>query len=344
MLCFAHGFDKRHEFLVDRIIGPILQHLDHAVVGRIGSILVRTRVGVLDVEFTRFQHHKADLFCRNRQRLGHFCTSAAPRLGEFPEMKRRTRILVPSRELTLLNCDAPMLDRRQGHRRAIGLSGPTRTQRRGSIVSRTAPPWRQAAQADRQAFDRALAPTYPELLQAAQRELRHRLTLGQFAPDNPTPEQLLDMALQRVWRERQRLSSTLGIKAFALASIFRTAEALAAREDERSRTTPQHVPQEVEPDPPYENDDDFWQSHELEYPKNSQVFSGTVDRAREDVAEEDEFVGWLAPREREVLLMHEVHGVPLQEVALALGITPAEAEGLLASARRRVRAADKAAH
>jgi len=211
-------------------------------------------------------------------------------------------------------------------------------------VSRTAPPWRQAAQADRQAFDRALAPTYRELLQAAQREMRHRLTLGQFAPDNPTPEQLLDMALQRVWRERRRLSSTLGIKAFALASIFRTAEALAAREDERSRTTTELFPEEVEPDPLYENDDDFWQSHELEYPKNSQVFSGTVDRAREDVAEEDEFVGWLAPREREVLLMHEVHGVPLQEVALALGITPAEAEGLLASARRRVRAADKAAH
>jgi DNA-directed RNA polymerase specialized sigma24 family protein len=57
----------------------------------------------------------------------------------------------------------------------------------------------------------------------------------------------------------------------------------------------------------------------------------------------DEFVGHIAPREREVLLMHEVHGVPLQEVAPALGIAPAEAEGLLASARRRVRAADKAA-
>ena len=124
----------------------------------------------------------------------------------------------------------------------------------------------------------------------------------------------------------------------------RTAEALAAREDERSRTITELFPEEVEPDPLYENDDDFWQSHELEYPKNSQVFSGTVDRAREDVAEEDEFVGWLAPREREVLLMHEVHGVPLQEVAPAVGITPAEAEGLLASARRRVRAADKAAH
>src|SRR5258705_13062872 len=179
-------------------------------------------------------------------------------------MKRRTRILVPSRELTLLQCDASMLDRRQGHRRAIGLSGPTRTQPKGSsIVSRTAPPWRQAAQADRQAFGRALAPTYPELLQAAQRELRHRLTLGQFAPDNPTPEQLLDMALQRAWRERRRLSPALGIKAWALASIFRTGEALGAREAEPGRAMTELLPEEVEPDPLYEDDEDFWQTHEL---------------------------------------------------------------------------------
>src|SRR5258707_15440417 len=72
-----------------------------------------------------------------------------------------------------------MLDRRQGHRRAIGLSGPTRTQRRGSsIVSRTAPPWRQAAQADRQAFDRALAPTYPELLRSEERRVGKSVDLG----------------------------------------------------------------------------------------------------------------------------------------------------------------------
>jgi DNA-directed RNA polymerase specialized sigma24 family protein len=211
-------------------------------------------------------------------------------------------------------------------------------------VSRTAPLGAQAAHAAREAFDRALAPYYSELLQAAQREVRHRLTLGQFEPDNPTPEQLLDMALQRAWRERRRLAPALGIKALALASVFRTGELLGEREAERSRMMTELLPEEVEPHPHYADDDeDFWQSHELEYPRNSQVFSGTVDRPREDVASEDEFVGFLAPREREVLLMHEVHGVPMQEVALALGIPPADAEGLLASARRRVRAADKAA-
>jgi hypothetical protein len=110
-----------------------------------------------------------------------------------------------------------------------------------SIVSRTTPPERQAAHADREAFN-ALAPNYPELLQAVQREVRHRLTLGQFAPDEPTPEQLLDMALERAWRECRRLPPALGIRAWAPASIFRTAEALGAREDKRRRGTTDLLP------------------------------------------------------------------------------------------------------
>jgi DNA-directed RNA polymerase specialized sigma24 family protein len=42
--------------------------------------------------------------------------------------------------------------------------------------------------------------------------------------------------------------------------------------------------------------------------------------------------------------MHEVHGVALPEVALALAIPPAEAEQLLASTRRRLRATGKKAN
>jgi DNA-directed RNA polymerase specialized sigma24 family protein len=210
-------------------------------------------------------------------------------------------------------------------------------------MSRTAPPEGQDAHAEREAFDHALAPL-PELLQAAQHEVRHRLALGQFAPDDPTPEQLLDAALQHAWRERRRLSPALGIKAWALASIFRTGEVLGARAADRRRMTTELLPEEVEPDPLYQEDDeDFWQSHELDYPKDAEVFSGTVDRAREDAASDDELVGRLAPRERQVLLMHEVHGVAMQEVAPALGIAPIEAERLLASARRRLRAAGKTA-
>jgi hypothetical protein len=45
------------------------------------------------------------------------------------------------------------------------------------------------------------------------------------------------------------LSPALGIKARALASIIRTAEALGVREDGRSRTMTEFLPEEVEPDP-----------------------------------------------------------------------------------------------
>ncbi len=155
----------------------------------------------------------------------------------------------------------------------------------------------------------------------------------------------MDVALQHAWAERRRSSPPLGIKALALVSIFRAGEGLGTREAERRRMTTELFPEEVEPDPFYQKDDeeDFWQSHELDYPRDAEVFSGTVDRVGAEAADDDELVGWLAPREREVLLMHEVHGVELSEVALALEIPPAETERLLASARHRLRATSKTA-
>ena len=95
----------------------------------------------------------------------------------------------------------------------------------GLSMSRTTSQQREADRAERDAFDHALAPCSGEILQAARREVRHRLALGQFAPDDPTPEQLLDIALQQAWRERRRLSPQLGVKALALAAIFRAQRA-----------------------------------------------------------------------------------------------------------------------
>jgi DNA-directed RNA polymerase specialized sigma24 family protein len=182
-------------------------------------------------------------------------------------------------------------------------------------MSRTTSQQREADRAERDAFDHALAPCSGEILQAARREVRHRLALGQFAPDDPTPEQLLDIALQQAWRERRRLSPQLGVKALALAAIFRAGEAVGARKAERRRRWSELLAEEVEPDPLYQQDDeDFWQSYELAYPRNAEVFSGAVNRPPEAAANDDELVGRLAPREREVLLMHEVHGVPLAEI------------------------------
>jgi hypothetical protein len=70
------------------------------------------------------------------------------------------------------------------------------------------------------------------LPQAARREVPYRLSLSQFAPDDRTPEQLLDMALQRAWPERMRLSpmSAEAQRLLAGARNRLRAEVNAARE------------------------------------------------------------------------------------------------------------------
>jgi hypothetical protein len=166
-------------------------------------------------------------------------------------------------------------------------------------MNRTAPSQGPDANAEPDAFDRALAPQFPELLQATRRELRHRLSLNQFAPDDLTPGQLLDMALQHARCERTRLPPDVDIKARALALIFRMAEVLTARNAGRRQKTSELLPEEAEPDPLYEEDEgEFWKSHVLDYPRNEEAFSGAVDRSREDVAGDDELVGLLDLRER----------------------------------------------
>jgi hypothetical protein len=68
---------------------------------------------------------------------------------------------------------------------------------------------------------------------------------------------------------------------------------------------------------------------ELDYPTTMRVVSGAIDRPRDDAANDDELVGFLDPREREVLLMHEVYGVALPEIASAVRIPRPKRNGSL---------------
>jgi hypothetical protein len=113
------------------------------------------------------------------------------------------------------------------------------------------------------------------------RELRHRLSLIQFAPDDLTPEQLLHMALPHARCERMRLPPN-DIKARTLALDIPRARGVNRAQRCRQKTS-ELLPEEAEP--LYEEDEgEFWKSHVLDYPTNGEVFSGAVDRLREDVA------------------------------------------------------------
>jgi DNA-directed RNA polymerase specialized sigma24 family protein len=202
------------------------------------------------------------------------------------------------------------------------------------------PPLDGERRAEREAFLGALAPLFNELLQAARREVRYRLAMGAFDPDDPTPQELLDAALERAWRHRRGRPPDLDAKAWLLAHLFRTAEAIARREEARRQATTELLEEEAVPDPHFEEDDeDFWEWYEPEYPKNWSVFVEPPPEPPGQAAKDDELAGRLEPNEREVLLMHEVHGLPLRDVAVALGLAQAKAARLLESARHRIRGA-----
>ena len=206
-------------------------------------------------------------------------------------------------------------------------------------MSRTAAPEGQDANAEREAFDRVLAPHFPELLQAAQREVRHRLTLGQFAPDDPTPEQLLDMALQRAWQEPRICPPHSASKRGRWPRFSAREKCWLRGRMSAAVRRPSSSPRGSNPTRSTRKTTKTFGNH-----TSWTIFSGTVDRPWEDAASDDELVGLLDPREREVLLMREVHGMALPELASAVGIPLTEAERLLASARNRLRAVGKAAH
>jgi hypothetical protein len=151
--------------------------------------------------------------------------------------------------LYVLAGKSPKLDRRQGRTSVIGILCFGVERGVDASMRKTRRLERQDAHAEREAFDQALARCFAELLQAAEREVRHRLALGHFEPDHPTPKQLLDVALQHTWRERRRLSPPLGIKALALVSIFRAGKSVGTRVARRRLMVTELLPEEVEPDP-----------------------------------------------------------------------------------------------
>ena len=72
-------------------------------------------------------------------------------------------------------------------------------------------------QDERAAFDRLAASHLDELLRAARRELRYRGALGQFGPDDLSPEELVGETLVRAWDDRHRRPALLGTRAWLLA-------------------------------------------------------------------------------------------------------------------------------
>ena len=195
--------------------------------------------------------------------------------------------------------------------------------------------WKAALRGDRAAFQATVAPHLGELLGAARRELSYRVALGNFGADDLTPEELVGEALLRAWQDRYRRPSSLGVKVWLLALLFRVARDLARREAGLRRIPTDSLEALVPPEPIYDDDEEFWEWYQPdELTRWEDVVEAPAMTPEEMAAADERLTRTPDPRAREVFLLYELHRVPLSETALALGLSVTETARLLEEARR----------
>lgn len=194
--------------------------------------------------------------------------------------------------------------------------------------------WRAALRGDRDAFQATVQPYLGELLEAAQRELRYRIALGDLSADDLTAEELLGETLVRAWRDRHRRPPLLGLKVWLLALLFRVAENIARRESRFKKLATVRLEERLPPEPIYDDDESFWEWYQPdELTRWEDVVTESSSDPAEVVAASEELTRSLEPRMHQVFVMHDIYRVPLRDVAWALGISASDASQLLAAAR-----------
>ena len=195
--------------------------------------------------------------------------------------------------------------------------------------------WKAALRGDRAAFQATVAPHLEELLGAARRELSYRVALGNFGADDLTPEELVGEALLRAWQDRYRRPSSLGVKVWLLALLFRVARDLARREARLRRIPTDSLEALVPPEPIYDDDEEFWEWYQPdELTRWEDVVEAPAMTPEEMAAADERLTRTPDPRAREVFLLYELHRVPLSETAFAVGLSVTETARLLEEARR----------
>ncbi|MGO4573955.1 hypothetical protein [Microvirga sp. 2TAF3] len=194
---------------------------------------------------------------------------------------------------------------------------------------------------DRIAFQETLSAHFGELLAAAQQELRYRVELGELGSHNLTPEELVDEALLHAWRDRSNRFSLIGVRAWLLAMLFRTAEDAVRREAKLDNSTFLFL---QDPEPvglSYDDDETFWEWYQPEETMRHRlgIRGLTAMSRRLTAAAIEEMARTLGLDAYQVFLLHEVYRLPLRAVTLALRIPSSEAERLLAKARHYAHAA-----
>jgi DNA-directed RNA polymerase specialized sigma24 family protein len=199
--------------------------------------------------------------------------------------------------------------------------------------------WRAALRGDHAAFQRTVAPHLEELLEAARREIRYRVALGDLSTDDLAAEELVGETLARAWRDRHRRPASLAQRAWLLALLFRVAENIARRVARFRKLAAVSLEAPGPSEPIYDDDEAFWEWYQPDELTRWEDVVGEDSLSPEELATADEHIDLFPLRARQVFVMHDIHRLPLPDVAQALCLSVAQGSRFLADARRRIRAA-----
>jgi RNA polymerase sigma-70 factor (ECF subfamily) len=195
--------------------------------------------------------------------------------------------------------------------------------------------WEAALRGDRAAFQAAISPHLKELFKAAQRELRYRVALGDLGPQDLVPGELVGELLARGWRDRQHRPSHLSLRTWLLTLLFRVTADIVRNEARFKNLPSVSLEEPVPPEPRYDDDESFLEWYQPdELTRWEDVVDGASVTPEDAAAADEEFTRAIEPRAREAFLMHDLHGVPLEEIAVAFDVSLSEAAELLVEGRR----------
>ncbi len=138
--------------------------------------------------------------------------------------------------------------------------------------------------------------------------------------DHARAEDLAQEALLRAWRHRERLRSPLAARSW----LFRIAVNVWQDQLRRRRSHRDAIEDVIEAAEPVET--------RLRRPDQ-------LVQDQEDVEQVMKSIGDLPPRQRQVIHLHAIEGLPLDEIARVLSISPEAARGSLFLGRRALRRA-----
>ncbi len=205
------------------------------------------------------------------------------------------------------------------------------------------PSWKTVLEGDRRAFRRLIEPYVDELLRAAHRELAHYQRLKELRPEDLTAEELVGETLITAWRQRHRKPRRLSIRAWLLGLLHRVLQRYVQRERLFRQLWELSLEAPVPPEPIYDDEESFWewyQPDDLERWEDVLPDPSSLEEERLMVEEmPPEALETLEPIERQVLLLHDAHELPVREVAVVVRRSVRETVELLRRARQRVQAA-----